>query len=159
MIYSTHGWLHLSLGRADNWLRWSIIAFAVTAGLFIAGLPYGATGVALGRVISIHLLALPGIWYAGRPVGLRVASVIFATWRCYASSFLAGLSTWVFLQNVLPSDASLEVYALRVFTGTSVCMFLYLVFTVALNQGTKPIMDFLGILRESIGGLRQGGRA
>ncbi|PKN67035.1 MAG: lipopolysaccharide biosynthesis protein [Deltaproteobacteria bacterium HGW-Deltaproteobacteria-15] len=159
MIYSTHGWLHLSLGRADNWLRWSIVAFVVTAGFFIAGLPYGAPGVALGRVVAIHVLALPGIWYAGKPIGLRVVSVLHATWRCYASSFMAGLSTWVFLKNIIPPAPSFEVYALRVFAGSSICVLLYLVFTVVINQGTKPIADFFGILRESIGGLRQGSRA
>jgi len=159
MIYSTHGWLHLSLGRADNWFRWSILAFAVTAVFFIAGLSYGAPAVALGRVISIHILALPGIWYAGKPIGLRMASVIHATWRCYLSSLLAGLCAWAFLRNVIPSGAAFEVHALRIVAGSSVCVLLYLAFTVVLNQGTRPIVDFLAILRESIGGLRLGSRA
>lgn len=159
MIYSTHGWLHLSLGKADNWLRWSIFGFVITTVFFMAGLPYGANGVALGRVIAIHLLALPGVWYAGRPVQLSIGSLVQAIWKYYVSSLLAGLVTWAMLHNWIPSGESWEVHLLRVFLGSTFCMSIYLVFTVALHQGLKPIVDFVSIVRESVSGLRLGSRA
>ncbi|MFW9968333.1 MAG: bile acid:sodium symporter, partial [Candidatus Thorarchaeota archaeon] len=30
LIYRTHGWLHLSLGRADRYFRWGIVSMVVT---------------------------------------------------------------------------------------------------------------------------------
>lgn len=159
MIYTTQGWLHLSLGRAGHWLRWSVLGFVVTAILYVVGLPYGAAGVALGRVIAIHALVVPGIWYAGRPIQLRIGSVIGVTWRHYSSSLLAGVITWCILRNWIPSGESWEFHALRVLLGSSICISLYLGFTVALHKGLRPIADFLGLLRESLSGLRLGSRA
>lgn len=154
LVYSTHGWLHLSLGKADNWFRWSVVGFLVTALLFSLGLRYGAAGVALGRVFSIHLLAIPGLWYAGRPIGLKVSMVIRATWKSYASSLLAGICSWLFLKGFSIPGLSWGSLSMRILMGSSCCLILYVLFTVVLNQGMRPIMDFLGFLRESIGGLR-----
>src|SRR6185437_11077085 len=47
LLYQTHSWIHLSVGRPDRWLRWSVVEFLCTAGLFVIGLPWGARGIAL----------------------------------------------------------------------------------------------------------------
>ena len=44
-LYTTHGWIHLSIGKADRWLRWSILEYVVTALLFVLGLHWGPEGV------------------------------------------------------------------------------------------------------------------
>jgi PST family polysaccharide transporter len=154
MVSSTQGWLHLSLGKANRWFRWSMVAFLITSILFVAGLSYGATGVAVGRLVAIHLLAVPGLWYAGRPIHLKIRSVIAVTWKYYVSSAFAGLLTWAVLQNLAPSGGTWELHALRLLLGSTICLALYLASTIALHQGLKPIVDFLLILRESWSGLR-----
>ena len=159
LIYATTGWLHLSLGKADRWLRWSVFDFLVTASFFVAGLPFGVAWVALGRVVSIHLLAVPGLWYAGRPVGLKISQVLGTVWRYYVSAFVAGGSSWAFLQVLSVRGVAWEVHGVRVLLGTVVCISVYLFVTVVLHQGAKPIMDFLEVLRESLYGLRSEGRA
>jgi O-antigen/teichoic acid export membrane protein len=49
LIYGTHGWLHLSLGRADRWFRWGIIELVVCSFCFVIGLRFGAIGMATAR--------------------------------------------------------------------------------------------------------------
>ena len=44
ILYYTHGWIHLSIGRADRWFRWGIVEFVVTVSLFFVGLPWGPAG-------------------------------------------------------------------------------------------------------------------
>src|SRR5438477_5729633 len=84
LLYGTHGWIHLSIGSADRWLRWSIVELATTSGLFVIGLRWGPAGVAAAWIASFWILAVPGLWYAGRPALLRIRRVIDAVWRYVA---------------------------------------------------------------------------
>ena len=74
ILYGTHGWIHLSLGRADRWFRWAIIEFIVTVTLFIGCLQWGPVGIATAWSASFWILTFPAIWYAGRPIGLASRS-------------------------------------------------------------------------------------
>ena len=47
LLYHTHGWIHLSIGRADRWFRWGIVEFVFTAILFLLGLHWGPDEVAV----------------------------------------------------------------------------------------------------------------
>ena len=88
LLYNTHGWIHLSIGRPDRWFRWGVIEFLCTAGLFVIALPWGPRGIALAWTVSFFVLMLPAFWYAGKPIGLGVAPVlavsleIFCGFRC-----------------------------------------------------------------------------
>ena len=70
LIYYTNGWIHLSLGRADRWFRWEIMASIATVLCFIIGLPFGTLGVAIAYSLSFYVLTGPALWYAGRPINL-----------------------------------------------------------------------------------------
>src|SRR5437867_5596791 len=74
LLYHTHSWIHVSLGRADCWFRWGVVEFAVTGVLFVLGLPMGPVGIAVAWVMSFWVLTIPALWYAGRPVQLGVRS-------------------------------------------------------------------------------------
>jgi len=91
LLYFTHGWLHISLGRADRWFRWGIVELLVTGSLFLAGLHWKAVGVAVAWVLSFWILIIPGLWYAGRPVNLEVKSFIAPVWRYMVASVIAGV--------------------------------------------------------------------
>src|SRR5438094_343345 len=90
LLYYTHGWIHLSIGRADRWFRWSVVEFAVTGLLFLLGLPWGPVGIAVAWVVSFWILTIPALWYAGRPARLGIAPVIGAVWKYALASALAG---------------------------------------------------------------------
>ena len=70
LVYTTHGWLHLTLGTPGLWVRWGIVEFVVMILFFIGGLTYGPSGVAIAYVTSYYLLVGPAIRYAGKPIGL-----------------------------------------------------------------------------------------
>ncbi len=93
ILYGTHGWIHLSLGRADRWFRWAIVEFIVTVPLFIGCLRWGPVGIATAWSASFWILTVPAIWYAGRPIGLNIGAVFSMVWRYVVASLIAVLVT------------------------------------------------------------------
>lgn len=152
LIYGTHGWLHLSLGRPDRWLLWGILEFAVTALFFIAGLQFGPKGVAVAFVASFYVLIGPCIVYAGRPIRLTLSSFFNAIWKYYFSALLAGILSWFLLYHVALTSSvfsGLNIY-FRILVGSMLCTIAYLLFVVFLYQGVKPISQLLSLTRDMI---------
>lgn len=81
---NTSGWIFTSLGRSREMSRWAIFSTPVFLAGFLAGLPFGAKGVAIGYAVTSGLLTVPCLAYAARvgPIGtgaiLRVAIPIIA---------------------------------------------------------------------------------
>ncbi len=155
LVYGTHGWLHLSLGRADKWLKWGILSFFVTALLFVAALQWGAKGIAVAYTVSFYLLTGPGLWYAGRPVHLKISSIVMTIWKYYTSALLAGVGCW-YLFYSLPSTS--HCYAefnivFRILVSISLCGVLYLIINIGFYQRITHIKDFLVLFKEMIPGI------
>ncbi|PYU29144.1 MAG: hypothetical protein DMG32_00770 [Acidobacteria bacterium] len=120
LIYLTLGWIHLSIGRADRWFRWTVVEFAVTAILFLLALPWGPEGIALAWTASFWILTLPGLWYAGKPIQLGISPVVAAVWKHLAASAIAGCLTLAVLRaspNFLVGSGSLEALGRIVMTS------------------------------------------
>ena len=92
LIYNTHGWIHLSIGRPERWFRWGLMEFACTASLFVLALRWGPSGIALAWTISYFLLIFPALVRrkANRP-GYRTVFAII--WKFFAASVGAGVGT------------------------------------------------------------------
>ena len=150
LLYGTHGWIHLSTGRPDRWFRWGVIEFLCTVTLFVVALPWGPAGIALAWTISYMLLLLPGFWYAGNPIDLRLASVVGAVWKPFLASAVAGVST-VAVIHLLPTVVGFSgaLGALVKLVGVSLLFFvLYIVAIVSLYGGMGPISQTLNLVRE-----------
>src|SRR5579863_347178 len=152
ILYCTHGWIHLSIGRADRWFRWAIVEFAVTCALFIAGLRWGPVGIATAWSVSFWVLTFPAIWYAGRPISLRITRVIAVVWR-YVAASLFSLPTAAFVKNEFPrlaaapgASGALERIAVDCVLVTPI----YLGMVVLLHGGFAPLYQIAGLFRESI---------
>ncbi len=156
MIYNTHRWIHLSLGRADQLLRWSIISLIVIVVLIIVGIPYGPLGIAIAYTTSFYVLIVPGIWYAGRPIHLKFSSLFSVIWKYFLSALTAGLLCWfVFYSFDLTSNIFVELNVfVRILVSCILCILIYLLLIVALYQSTKPILNFISVLYDMIPGLR-----
>ena len=100
MLYGMHGWIHLSLGRPERWLRWAVMEFVCTASLFLLALPWGPSGVALAWTISYFLLMFPGFWYAGKPIGLGIGPVFVVIWKFFAAAAGAGVGTALIIKTM-----------------------------------------------------------
>ena len=151
-LYYTHGWIHLSIGKADRWIRWGVVEFIVTALSFVVGLRRGPAGVALAWTASFWILTLPAFWYAGKPIGLHMKAIVSAAWRYVLASAVAGCATALIIQALPPSAAAsgaLEAAAHIVLTSLLFGTF-YLGAVILLHQGCTPLYQVAGLLREMI---------
>ncbi len=80
-IERTAGWLHVTAGRTDRWMRWGLLLVATHLIALLAGLPFGPAGVVTAYVVLMFMLAMPAISYAGRPLGIGVTDLLQAIWR------------------------------------------------------------------------------
>ena len=149
-LYHTHGWIHLSIGRADRWFLWGIVECAATCLLFICGLGWGPQGIAVAWCLSFWILTIPAMWYAGRPIDLGVTPILRAVWRYIVASLVSGLLSWEILVRwiSLPNAQTTAYAALRVFYMTLSFVTLYLGSIVLLHGGSAPMLRLLGLLRD-----------
>ena len=141
LLYNTHGWIHVSSGRPDRWLRWGVIEFFCTVGLFVLALPWGPAGIAFAWTASFFILLLPSFWYAGKPINMGVGPVVATVWKFFVASAAAGCSTALLIQVVRPFAAMSGVPgALARLSSVSLTFLaLYLSAIIALHQGLGPI--------------------
>jgi PST family polysaccharide transporter len=157
VIYGTIGWLHLSQGNPGRWLKWGIVAFLFTALSLIAGLPFGALGVAIAYSLSFYFLTWPGIWYAAKPVGIRVRSVWMSIWRFFVAALVSGPATW-WAANKVPTIVRFmeHVHVLvRIGLTTVLCTLLYLVSVIVLYGSIEPLFEMGRLLRMMMPGSRK----
>ena len=152
LIYFTHGWLHLSLGTPDRWLRWSLLSLTFTVVCFLVGLPFGMVGLTVAYSISFYFLIGPGLSYAGQPIRLTFTKIFSVIWKSFLASLAAGSACGFLLYShfFLGTEfAGLPVW-LRIILSTTLILVLYLLAISMLHRNTKPIEHFFRALREMI---------
>jgi PST family polysaccharide transporter len=150
LLYAATGWIHVSIGRPDRWLRWGVVELLLTTGLFIAALPFGPRGVAAAWTIAYFLLAVPGFWYAGKPINLRARTVVSAVWRYLAASGSAfGGALFIVKSLALFAAAPGAFGALeRAIWGTALFAALYAAAVIALHRGLAPFRQLRSLAAE-----------
>ncbi|HTX74673.1 MAG TPA: hypothetical protein VMD29_00615, partial [Terracidiphilus sp.] len=150
MVNGVHGWIHVSLGHADRWVRWGVFEWVVTCSLFFAGLPWGPQGIAVAWCVSFWVLTLPAIWYAGRPIGLGVGPVIAVIWRYIAAAVASAVSSYLLLGElkVLRAAAGAGGAALRIACVTGMFGGLYLLAVVILHRGPAPLRTAAKLVKD-----------
>jgi PST family polysaccharide transporter len=152
LLYLTYGWIHLSIGRPDRMFRWAVIEFAVLGCLFVLGLRWGPVGVATAWVVASWGLALPALWYAGRPVGLGIAAIFGAVWRYVVAAPLAGSAAAALIQripSIVLAPGLLGAINRGVMSGLLFTT-LYLGAIVVLHGGSSPIQQVGALLRDML---------
>jgi len=152
LLYGTNGWIHLSIGRADRWLRWGIIEFFVTGLLFIVGLHWGPVGMAVAWTASFWILTLPAFWYAGRPINLGIAPILAAVWKYIISAAVAGSATAWLIRDIPLFGAATSAMAafVRIVMISLLFGILYLAAIVLLFQGCAPLYQVAALMREMV---------
>jgi O-antigen/teichoic acid export membrane protein len=150
MIYSTQAWIHLSLGTPERLFRWSIVALGVTVMCILVGLHFGTLGVAAGFSASFYILIGPSLWYAGRPIGLKVSSILETVWKFFVAAAIAGAGCWLILNKFdLVSKVFCQVCGVgKLLITTATCTIMYLFLIIVLHRGTYPIIQFISVLRD-----------
>jgi PST family polysaccharide transporter len=152
VLYYSHGWIHLSIGRADRWLRWGVIEFVVTGLLFLLGLRWGPAGIAAAWTTSFWILMLPAIWYAGRPIQLGISPVLAVVWKYTIASLVAGGATALIMQKaptLMSASGSVEA-AVRLVLVSTLFLTLYLGAVILLHRGCEPLYRITDLVREML---------
>lgn len=135
LLYTSCGWLHSALGRADRWLRWGVLAAVLTAAAVSISLPFGAEWVALAYTGVLFLMTLPALLYAGSPVNLTAREVLDATWRYFLSSLMSAGITRGLLSATLQTTGPF----IRLLVSAPVFLGLYLGFAVVLYRAADEV--------------------
>jgi PST family polysaccharide transporter len=148
LLYDIQGWIHLSLGRPDRWVRWGLMEVGVWTTMFLLALPWGPAGIAVAGTVSHWLLTLPGLWYAGHPE-LTVRMLIDAVWKYVVASAVAGGLAAVIVPHAPWLAATPDVLAslLRIATMGTVFGVFYLAAVVVLHRGYAPLTHIARLLR------------
>jgi PST family polysaccharide transporter len=150
LLCHTVGWIHLSIGKPERWLRWSLFQLTATASLFLLALRWGPQGVAAAWSISFWTLLIPGLWYAGRPIGFGIPDLIGAIWRYAAAALAAGLTTAAIIQATpfsgTHSGTGTALQAIVIISILFVA--LYLGAVILFHWGLAPLRQLTSLLRE-----------
>src|SRR5437016_11089925 len=104
-VERTLGWLHVTAGRTDRWMRWGVVANCTQLLALFCGLPFGPIGVIVAYVVYTFILFIPGIAYAGQPFGIGAGDAVKVVWRPLAGSLVAAAAGFM-LRYTLLADAS-----------------------------------------------------
>jgi len=134
-IEQSQGWLHVSSGRADRWKNWGIVTFVVRAAAILAGLPFGAEGVAIALVVAGWLIAFPSVSYAGSPLGIGAGLALRAVHGPLLGATIACAAGWWLRAAFLDDFTSvLRIVLLSLFCGS-----IYLLIVMGLFRIVEPI--------------------
>lgn len=150
LLYNTHGWIHLSVGRPERWLRWGLLEASITIALFFVGLHWGPSGVALAWTVSFFLLVVPAFWYAGEPIGLGIRPVLSAIWKFFVASAGAGAITFLLLKKMTYSASSFGMFQaiVNITVVSAVLLVLYFAGVIVLHRGLNPFRETLSLLND-----------
>jgi len=150
LLYTTIGWIHLSIGKPGRWLRWSLFQLIATTSLFLLALSWGPAGVAAAWSICLWTLLIPSFWYAGRPIEFAPSDLIAAIGRYAAAALVAGLVTAAIIRNTLfwgePSSTGAALGATVIISTLFVT--LYLGTVILFHWGLAPLRQLVSLLRE-----------
>ena len=150
LIYPMHGWIHLSIGRADRWLRWGVIEVVVTVLLFLVALPWGPPGIAMAWTVSFWILIIPALRYALRPINIGISPFLAVLWKyVVAALFSASLCAVMIHRIHLFASASNSAGAFgRIVVTSAMFGALYLPTLIVMHRGYGPFREIVAVLSE-----------
>lgn len=149
LVYGTHSWLHLALGKPDRWLRWNILATIITVAAFIIATPFGAIGMALAYSAVSFILFIPSLWYAGIPVRLSAGKILSSVWPFFVSAFLV-CGAWLYLSE---SWAPLREFLLsagplfRILITSFIALLFYVLVVIACRRSMHPFLEVFSLVK------------
>jgi PST family polysaccharide transporter len=91
-VLNSTGWLFITQNRTHDMLYWGFIDVSMKVVSVVAGLPWGATGVAIGIVIRMYIQAPLLFWYVSRKGPVKQGDFYRAI-AVASCAFLCTLST------------------------------------------------------------------
>lgn len=143
VVERTLGWLHVAAGRADRWRHWGFLSAAMLLVALLCGLPFGALGIASAYTVSMYILFVPALAYAGKPLGIGAADVLKAVGPQLATALATAAFGFLMARTVLVEMPSLA----RLLLVSAVCAAAYLVIMIFGFRLTKPLAVAASLVR------------
>jgi PST family polysaccharide transporter len=141
-VANTTGWLFISQDRTNEQFKWGIIGSILTILSFVAGLPWGALGVAASYSLSGLFLRTPLLlWIIGRKGPVKTTDFYKAMVFPVTISLLLVLSL-VSVRGFIKIDGPLYGIGLLLAIGliiTAMCL-------LSMQKGRETIKDFKNIV-------------
>lgn len=118
------GMVMLSHGFSKRYLHLSILTAVIISVSFIAGVPFGITGVAIGYTVANFLIMIPLIYYGFRGTPIKISLILESINGPLFAVMIAGILTYIFI--ILYSTDSLTKHILTGFIFFAV----YITFTI-----------------------------
>ncbi|HEX9770193.1 MAG TPA: oligosaccharide flippase family protein, partial [Kiloniellales bacterium] len=140
-VYTSAGWIYVSLGRTRRLMRAGIVATAWYCSAFLIGLKFGGFGVALAYACSIFFLTPPWLWWATRGTALSLRDIVQIVWPPILSTVGAGV-----VAVALPSLAGSSILDGAARTAGFLAIYVALLFTTCLlfpswRRDIQPLLD------------------
>jgi PST family polysaccharide transporter len=150
VIYDANLWIHISLGRPDRLLRWGATVIFFFLIFILGGSLFGVVGVAVGQTVLYHLLVLPALVFAGRPMRIRAPFYLSVILKYWLAAFASASLLWLVLHAVGPTAIFFNHLAsiVRISAGCVLYALIYLVLGRFLFKEMRPLAFFFSILRE-----------
>ena len=143
-VERTLGWLHVSAGRSDRWMRWGFFSAICQLVAVFAGIPFGLAGVATAHAVATFCLFVPALVYAGRPVGIGVKDVLRAVGPQTAAALIT-VAIGFAVQRAFLADFS---QLARFVVSVPICVVAYLTVVVGVFKLTAPLQLAFSLLRD-----------
>ena len=151
-LYGINGWIHLSIGKANRYFRWGVVECTVLTLLLFLGTAWGPVGLAFAWSTYFWVLAIPALWYAGKPIHFGSSPVIAAVWKYLVASLLAGCATAA-IGRWHPSflaSPGLDGPVVHVVTTSLTFGAFYIGAIILLHRGCLPLYQVAGLLRDVV---------
>lgn len=114
-------WIYTSQGRGRHLLVTACVAAVLLVAAFLAGLPFGATGVAIGYSASSLLGILPVTFYIAGRAGPVTTSDLWVSSLSHVPVFATVLvATWLARETIVPTATPIVQLAVCLTLGTTV---------------------------------------
>jgi PST family polysaccharide transporter len=136
-VASTGGWLLVSQGRVRDMLRWSLINAPISILSLLAGLPWGAVGVAASFSLGRILIANPLLfWFVGRSGPVKMGDFYRLLAPFTGASLCSLLACIVFRRFVAVPNPVVGFIACGIIVAITTPVFLAL-----MPAGRKALVD------------------
>ena len=142
-VSRTGTWLFITQGRSREMFRWGVIGSTIAVLSIVAGLPWGATGVAASYGITDLCVGTPLLfWYIGRKGPVRARDVA----RTVAPALFAAACSLIALALCRQLLEVFQQVILRLSIAFGITVAVSLIVLATLPTGRSAIRNFSGAL-------------
>ncbi|AWV89308.1 lipopolysaccharide biosynthesis protein [Bradymonas sediminis] len=141
-IGNTTGWLFISQNRTGHMMRWGIVGSVLSMIAFVAGLPWGAYGVALVYSISGLLIRTPiVIWWVCKEGPVKALDIYRSATPFALSAITSGAALWY-----LRTQWEFEVIGVGLLVATLITVAVSVATLAALPSGRLALRDLKNVV-------------